>query len=108
MTENDKILCDDCQNTELCKYREKYKQVYNAVTDVSIHGTIDGERHSIQKVADIPWVSVEIRCKYYKSFNVAQQPSLTKSQFNYTLEGHGFGSVINSGEPLKVILCEND
>lgn len=65
----DKLICDECQNYEICKYREEYEQVHTAVTSAVIHRSLDDGRHSIRNVSDIPWVEIRVACKYYRSIN---------------------------------------
>lgn len=73
---NDKILCDKCVNTEICKYREKYKQIRAAVANLTICEETAEGAHSIRKapvipyvdrkVSDIPYIDVIVDCKHFR------------------------------------------
>lgn len=60
------LLCEKCQNKDICKYREEYEQVHTAVTSTSIHRSLDDGRRSIRNVVDVPWVVIRVECKYYR------------------------------------------
>lgn len=64
-----KLICDECQNREICKYCEEYEQVHTAVTSATIHRTLDDGRHSIRNVSDVPWIEVIVDCKYLRRKN---------------------------------------
>ena len=65
----DKILCNECQNAEICKYREEYGQVHADMTRAQMYKTLDDGRHSIRNVSDVPYVEVIVDCKYFRRKN---------------------------------------
>lgn len=70
-----KLICDECQNAEICKYRDECKQISAAVANLKTHKELDNGGYGICNVPDVPYIDVVVNCRYFRGalVNVAKQ-----------------------------------